>query len=115
MKLSLVHCPVLKAIAQAPVPPRDLFSSPHENPRHYLTLDNVVYHRTDSSEVPQGFAEVDVKLDDNGLKMDTVLTAGLVGSRVCDSGDDTLGADGKRDTMKPVIAWWMFVSKGVSE
>ena len=52
-----------------------------------------------------------MRLDDNGAEFDTVLTAGLVGMRVCDSGDKTLSAGGKRDTAKPVVAWWIFAKK----
>jgi hypothetical protein len=54
---------------------------------------------------------VDVKLNDNGKEFDTVLTAGLVGTWVCDSGDNTLSAGGKRDTAKPVVTWWIFAKK----
>lgn len=46
-----------------------------------------------------------MRLDDNGVEFDTVLTAGLVSMQVCASGDKTLSADGKRDTAKPVVAW----------
>jgi hypothetical protein len=55
--------------------------------------------------VPSGFAEVDVKLNDNGQKFDTVLTAGLVGAWICDSEDKSLSAEGKRDTARPVVVW----------
>lgn len=56
-----------------------------------------------------------MRLDDNGVELDTVLTAGLVGMQVCDSGDKTLSADGKGDTVKPVVAWWIFAKKDESE
>jgi hypothetical protein len=75
--------------------------------RSRLTLDGVTYHRTETFDVPCGFAQVDVKLDDNGLEFDTVLTAGLVGAQVCDSGDKTLSQDGKRDSARPIAAWWI--------
>jgi len=74
-------------------------------------LDGIIYQRTDTSQIPAGFAEVDVKLDDNGKEFDTVLTAGLVGTRVCNSGVNALSAGGKRDTAKPVVAWWIFAKK----
>lgn len=86
----------------------DITSMSREQPRHYLVLDDVIYHRTDSAKIPQGFAEVDVKLDDNGQKFDTTLVAGLVGTLVCDSGDKSLSEEGKRDTAKPLSAWWIF-------
>lgn len=65
--------------------------------------------------MPSGYAEVDVKLDDNGQQFDTVLTAGLVGARICDSEDKSLSAEGKRDTARPVVAWWIFSKKDVVE
>jgi hypothetical protein len=103
-------------IGEVPEPPRDLFfaidgAGNKIKPDHYLTLDGVVYHRIDSSDVPPGFAEVDVKLDDNGQLFDTVLTAGLIGTHVCDSGDTTLSPSGERDTGKPAVAWWIFTKK----
>lgn len=73
----------------------------------YLTLDGVIYHRTETGHVPPGVVEVDVLLDDNGTLYNTLMTAGFVGTRVCDSGDKTLSADGTRDTAKPVLAWWI--------
>lgn len=39
------------------------------------------------------------------------MTAGLVGARVCDSGDKALSAQGTRDVAKPVVAWWIFAKK----
>lgn len=73
-----------------------------------LVLDNANYHSIDISKTPPGFAEVDVKLNDNGEIVDSLLVAGHVGARVCDSGDQTFGAEGIRDTAKPVVAWWIF-------
>lgn len=77
----------------------------------FLTLDGAIYHRIDTNDIPVGFAEVDVKLDDNGQNFDTVLTAGLACTQVCDSGDRTLSPGGKRDTGRPVVAWWMSAKK----
>ena len=91
--------------SQTPEPPQDyLFSAETE---HYLTLDGAIYHRTDTDSIPPGVVEVDVKLDDNGMKLDTLMTAGLAGTRVCDSGDKALSASGMRDTARPVLAWWI--------
>ena len=85
-----------------PPPHRDHFGDP------YLVLDGVIYHHVETDDVPPRFAEVDVKLDDNGEEIDMILTAGLVGTQVCDSGDKTLSKDGKRDTARPYVAWWIF-------
>jgi len=89
--------------------------SPPVDPYHYLILDDVTYHQTSSAEIPQGFAEVHVELDDNGEKFDTTLVAGLVGTLICDSGDKSPSKEGKRDTAKPFSAWWIFAQASESE
>jgi hypothetical protein len=74
-----------------------------------LILDNSPYHRIDTNDIPSGYAEVDVKLDDNGVEFDCVLTAGLVGSTVRDSKDVgwNLHGSGIRDVASPLAGWWM--------
>jgi len=74
-----------------------------------LTLDNTPYHRIDTGDIPSGYAEVDVKLDDNGVEFDCMLTAGLVGSTVRDSKDVgwNLHGSGIRDVVGPLAGWWM--------
>lgn len=74
----------------------------------HLTLDDAIYHSTEMGEIPGAVVEVDVKLDDNGKVFDTIMTAGLVGTQVCNSGDKALSANGKRDTARPAIAWWIY-------
>ncbi|KZP13560.1 hypothetical protein FIBSPDRAFT_913034 [Athelia psychrophila] len=80
--------------------------------QHYLTLDSAIYHCTDTNRVPPGVVEVDVKLDDNGTELKTLMTAGLVGTRVCDSGDKALSPNGTMDTARPVLAWWIALKNG---
>jgi hypothetical protein len=58
---------------------------------------------------------VDLTLDDNGTKWSTVLTAGVVGARVCDSGDKSLSPGGKSDTARPVVGWWIFALKELKD
>ena len=75
-----------------------------------LILDDMPYHRLDTDDIPPGYAEVDVLLDDNGEKIDCMITAGLVGSMVLDSKDFgwNLGGSGIRDVVSPLAGWWMF-------
>jgi hypothetical protein len=75
-----------------------------------LILDDMPYHRLDIDDIPPGYAEVDVKLDDNGEKIDCMITAGLVGSTVLDSKDFSwkLGGSGVRDVVSPLAGWSMF-------
>lgn len=73
-----------------------------------LELDGVPYHRVDTLDLPPGYAEVDVKLDDNGKMFETIMVAGLVGIHVSSSGKETEEHSGKDDTMQPVAGWWLF-------
>lgn len=50
-------------------------------------LDDVLYHRVDTSEIPSGFASVPVIVNDNGERYDTKMVAGSFGIQVTSSGD----------------------------
>jgi len=65
-----------------------------------LTLDGVNYPTIDSNDVPPGFCEVDVKLDDNGLELECMMVSGHLASFI---------EGQKRDTIRPVPSWFMFV------
>ncbi|KAJ6527118.1 hypothetical protein B0H19DRAFT_969986 [Mycena capillaripes] len=79
--------------------------------RHDLVLDGTPYHRIDREEVPAAYAEVDVKLNDNGEMFDCIMVAGLVGTQVTASGDLVLSAAGKDDVIRPLSGWWIFTKK----
>ncbi|THU86503.1 hypothetical protein K435DRAFT_683495 [Dendrothele bispora CBS 962.96] len=76
-----------------------------------LSLDDTRYHWLDSSEVPAGYASVDVKLDDNGEIFDTIMVSGLVGMRVFPSNDNKLSENGSQDAVKPLPGWWIFIKR----
>jgi hypothetical protein len=61
--------------------------------------------------VPPAYAEVDVKLDDNGEKIDCFMLAGMVGKRVSSSADPMLSSSGENDTVHPVPGWWICTKK----
>ncbi|KAI0691479.1 hypothetical protein BC835DRAFT_113538 [Cytidiella melzeri] len=79
--------------------------------KQQLVLDGVTYHRVAGDAIPPGNVSVDVLLDDNGEEINTMMTAGLVATRVSDSGDTTLSVSGKQDVVAPVPGWWMFIKK----
>lgn len=63
--------------------------------------------RVDSSDIPNGYVEVDVKINDNGMEFDGVMVAGLAGYKV-------LGE--QKDTVQPHAAWWIFTkAEGAEE
>ncbi|KAF8312167.1 hypothetical protein F5887DRAFT_1047970 [Amanita rubescens] len=72
-----------------------------------LVLDGVSYPMIDSQDVPVGFAEVDVELDDNGEKFETTIIAGSVGSQIC------MGTSSVRDAIRPLPAWWYAIMEEV--
>ncbi|KAF9342541.1 hypothetical protein BGX26_007325, partial [Mortierella sp. AD094] len=75
-----------------------------------LVLDGASYHRVDTAKIPNGYAEVDVLIDDNGIEIQSKMTAGQIGMQICSSGDTELSSTGERDTIKPASAWWIFTT-----
>ncbi|KAJ7910060.1 hypothetical protein B0H13DRAFT_2013234 [Mycena leptocephala] len=76
-----------------------------------LIFDGTPYHRVRTGSVPPAYAEVDVKLDDNGEKIDCFMLAGMVGMRVSSSADPMLSSSGENDTVHPVPGWWICTKK----
>ncbi|KAJ7679974.1 hypothetical protein B0H17DRAFT_1232646 [Mycena rosella] len=66
--------------------PAELMTSQQFGPRTLgphradLVLDGTPYHRIDSKDVQAAYAEVDVKLDDNGEMFDCIMVGVLVGT-----------------------------------
>jgi hypothetical protein len=61
--------------------------------------------------MPPAYAEVDVKLDDNGEKINCFMLAGMVGGRISSSADPMLSSSGENDTVHPVPRWWICTKK----
>ncbi|KAJ7732389.1 hypothetical protein B0H14DRAFT_2997699 [Mycena olivaceomarginata] len=76
-----------------------------------LVLDGTPYHHLDTNKVPPAYAEVDVKLNDNGETFDCFMLAGLVGTRISSSADCALSTTGEKDTIHPVPGWWICIKK----
>ncbi|KAG0199948.1 hypothetical protein BGX28_006876 [Mortierella sp. GBA30] len=62
-----------------------------------LKLGNATFHVVDTDDIPPAYAAVPVLLDDNGVKVKTVMVAGLLGTRVT----------GNKGTVQPQAAWWI--------
>ncbi|KAJ7136794.1 hypothetical protein C8R44DRAFT_728758 [Mycena epipterygia] len=88
-----------------------LEATPWSSGKMGLVLDHVPFHQMDCDNMPPSYAEVDVKLDDNGEMFDCALTAGLIGTRISSSKDTKLSATGENDTVRPLLGWWMFIKK----
>ncbi len=53
--------------------------------------------RIDIDKIPTGIVEVDVKIDDNGVKYNSVMLAGHMGAEIKNGGD----------TVQPALGWVM--------
>ncbi|KAJ7464169.1 hypothetical protein FB451DRAFT_1094666 [Mycena latifolia] len=77
-----------------------------------LVLDHTPFHQVVANDTPSGYAEVDVKLEeDQGQTFPCALTAGLIGTRISSSEDKALSQTGENDTVRPLPGWWMYVKK----
>ncbi|KDR73964.1 hypothetical protein GALMADRAFT_157785 [Galerina marginata CBS 339.88] len=74
--------------------------------KSHLLLDGAQYHQIDSQDVPSGYSEVDVLLDDDGTEYKCMMVAGHVGMRIRSNDEG-----GARDTIEPVAGWWMFTKQ----
>lgn len=82
-----------------------------------LQIDEALYHRIETDEVPPGWASVPVRLNDNGAIIPCTMVAGSVGTRVRSSGKPLHKKHGKTglDTISVESGWWMFERKSDEE
>jgi len=69
-----------------------------------LSLDGVVYPVIDTKDIPPGYCEVDVLLNDNGEVFNCLMVAGHVAMKnvTAQEGDPL-------DTARPSPQWFMFI------
>ncbi|KAJ6566704.1 hypothetical protein B0H19DRAFT_1257895 [Mycena capillaripes] len=91
------------------------YTRPLHGSRPHLTLDGTEYPVIDQEQVPSGYAEVDVKVDNNGTEFPCVIVAGFVGMGFSSSRDLSVSKTGKNDTVRPVLAWWIYSKLEESE
>ncbi|KAF9197046.1 hypothetical protein BGZ49_002635 [Haplosporangium sp. Z 27] len=74
-----------------------------------LVLDGASYHRVDTDYIPNGYVEVNVLIDDNGVEFPSKMTAGHIGMQVSSTvdGDDEIR---QRNIVKPSSGWWIFTT-----
>ncbi|KAJ7880953.1 hypothetical protein B0H13DRAFT_2253138, partial [Mycena leptocephala] len=91
--------------------PYAAYTRPDPYRQDELVLDGTPFHRIKRGQVPPGYGEVDVTLDDHGEVFACSMVAGSVGMRVSSSGDVSLSPGGQDDTVRPVVGWWLFVKE----
>ncbi|KAF7342975.1 hypothetical protein MVEN_01727600 [Mycena venus] len=84
------------------------YTRPLQETRPHLTLDGTEYPVVSLNAVPSGYGEVDVKVVENTMEYPCVIVAGLVGMGFSSSRDLSVSKSGKNDTVRPVLAWWMY-------
>lgn len=79
-----------------------------------LVLDgNVMFPIIDSKDVPCGYVEVDVKVDDNGLEFDSIMLAGHMGGRIIHEGEGE--GEEREERLGVASAWVLFVKDPAKE
>jgi hypothetical protein len=78
-------------------------------------LDGVKYHTIDTHDIPNGFADVPVKVNDNGKIHETKMVAGSLGVQIDKSGDKGEGGEEKWDSLRSVSGWVMYEVKSKEE
>ncbi|KAJ7741240.1 hypothetical protein B0H14DRAFT_2989461 [Mycena olivaceomarginata] len=73
-----------------------------------MTIYGIKYPVLNILNLPTSYAEVNVTVNDGGIEAPRVIVAGLTGVGFSSSGDNSLSPTGKNDTVRPVVAWWMF-------
>jgi hypothetical protein len=75
-----------------------------------LILDGLRYPVVNTADIPDGFCQVDVKLDDNGNEFKCMMVAGHVGYALLDDlKPDVDSGVVKRNTLQPLPQWFLFV------
>ncbi|KAF9197047.1 hypothetical protein BGZ49_002636 [Haplosporangium sp. Z 27] len=89
----------------------------NDNDDEYLVLDGAPYHHVDTARIPNGYAEVEVLIDDNGTEIPAKMVAGHIGMQVySDSISESIDKEkkprtkSKRNTVMPASGWWIFTT-----
>ncbi|KAJ7888243.1 hypothetical protein B0H13DRAFT_1627160, partial [Mycena leptocephala] len=73
-----------------------------------MTIDGTKYPVLNIHDLPAGYAEVDITVNHGGIVSPCVIVAGLTGVGFSSSRDSLLSLTGRNDTVRPVVAWWVF-------
>ncbi|TDL14641.1 hypothetical protein BD410DRAFT_823196 [Rickenella mellea] len=110
---------IISAASTMPSQPTPTWELPPENmdphsfapPRRPLVYGGMTYPLVDTSDLPHGYCEVPVLVDDNGEKLNCTMLAGHVGVALSSSG----GKGGQWDTLQASPEWFIFIKVCISE
>jgi len=71
-------------------------------------MDAARYPKVNIGDIPPAYVTVDVTLNNDGRKHETMILAGLISRRISSSGDTSLSNYGEKDTVSPGVSWWLF-------
>lgn len=78
-----------------------------------LALDGLRYPVIDAADIPDGFCQVDIKLDDNGQELKCMIVAGHVAYVERDDLEsDADTGEAMKNTLQPSPEWFLFVKDG---
>lgn len=78
-------------------------------------LDDILFHKVDTKDIPSAFASVPVTVNDNGSTYESMMIAGLVGIQATPNGSvfnknhDRHESDEQRpNSIQPLSGWWVY-------
>jgi len=76
------------------------------------TMDGIRYTKVNIGYIPPAYVTVDIALNNDGRKHETMILAGLTSRCISSSGDTSLSNSGEKDTVSPGVSWWLFEKVG---
>ncbi|KAJ7651908.1 hypothetical protein B0H17DRAFT_1101723 [Mycena rosella] len=95
----------------ATLPPRlfwTTYATSLQETNFHMTIDGITNPVVNIHDLPTAYAEVNVTVNHGGIAAPCVIVAGLTGVGFSSSREPSLSPSGKNDTVRPVVAWWMF-------
>jgi hypothetical protein len=73
-----------------------------------MTIDGTKFPVLNIHDLPASYAEVDITVNRGGIASPCLIVAGLTGVGFSSSRDSLLSLSGRNNTVRAVVAWWLF-------